>query len=83
MTTRNENARNEQYIFKYKDNPIKEVITYRKNVIQGIQRDVNAANISAIQEFSAESVTDARLEAFAEIAREAGYTIYKVEEIQE
>lgn len=76
-----ENAKNEQYIFRYKSGCFSEVITYRKHLIKKIKADLNTKENMAIQTFSSESVTSERFEAFIRIARNAGYTIYKVEKL--
>lgn len=73
-----ENAKNEQYIFQYGDSCFSDVITYRKHLINRIKGDLRAKNDVAIQAYPSESVTDKRFEAFIKIAKEAGYTIYKV-----
>ena len=73
-----ENAKNEQYIFQYGDSCFSDVITYRKHLINSIKGDLRAKNDVAIQAYPSESVTDKRFEAFIKIAKEAGYTIYKV-----
>ena len=73
-----ENANNEQYIFQYGDSCFSDVITYRKHLINRIKGDLRAKNDVAIQAYPSESVTDKRFEAFIKIAKEAGYTIYKV-----
>lgn len=33
-----EGSKNNQYVFKYKDEPLSEVITYRKYVVKKIQK---------------------------------------------
>ena len=37
MMVERENAKNEQYIFQYNDNPFSEVITYKKHLINNTQ----------------------------------------------
>lgn len=81
MPTKEENAPENQYIFRYKSGPFSEVITYRKSLIEEMKKDANALENQAIQNFSSSSVTSDRLEAFAEIARSAGYSIYKVQKL--
>lgn len=76
-----ENAKNEQYIFQHTNDCFSEVITYRKHLINKIKADPHAQENIGIQSFSAESVTSERFEAFIRIARNAGYTIYKVEKL--
>ena len=81
MLIENENAPNEQYIFQHNNDRFSEVITYRKHLINKIKADPNAKENRAIQTFSSESVTSERFEAFIRIARNAVYTIYKVEKL--
>lgn len=76
-----ENAKNEQYVFQYGNNSFSEVITYRKHLINSIKADPNAKDNTAIQSFSSESVTSTKLGTFIQIAKDAGYTIYKVEQL--
>lgn len=71
--------KNEQYIFRYKSGCFSEVITYRKYLIKKIKADLNTKENMAIQTFSTERITSDKLEAFIQIAKDAGYTIYKVE----
>lgn len=73
-----ENSKNNQYVFKYKDEPLSEVITYRKYVVKKIQEHEKSKSKSDIQTFSCESVSDERFSRFIRIAKDAGYTIYKV-----
>lgn len=78
MLVEKENAKNEQYIFQYKSGCFSEVITYRKHLINKIKDDQYAKENRAIQTFSSESVASEKFEAFIQIAKDAGYTIYKV-----
>lgn len=78
MLIEQENAKNEQYIFQYKNGCFSEVITYRKHLINKIKADLNTQENMAIQTFSSESVTSEKFEVFIRIAEAAGYTIYKV-----
>ncbi len=73
-----ENAKNEQYIFQYGNSCFSDVITYRKHLINRIKSDSKAKNDVVIQAYPSESVTDKKFETFIKIAKEAGYTIYKV-----
>lgn len=81
MQSKEENALDNQYIFRYGNGPFSEVITYRKCLIDEIKKDANTMENHDIQNFSSKSVTDDKLEAFAEIADAAGYTIYKVQKL--
>lgn len=81
MLIENENAPNEQYIFQHNNGLFSEVITYRKHLINKIKADPHAQENIGIQSFSSESVTSEKLEAFIQIAKDAGYTIYKVEKL--
>lgn len=74
MQSKEENALDNQYIFRYGSGPFSEVITYRKCLIDEIKKDANTTENHDIQNFSSKSVTDDKLEAFAEIADAAGYT---------
>ena len=78
MLIEKENAKNEQYIFQYNGGCFSEVITYKKYLLKKIIEDPNAKENMAIQTFSYEKVTDEKLDAFIQIAKDAGYTIYKV-----
>ena len=73
--------KNNQYVFKYKDEPLSEVITYRKYVVKKIQEHEKLKSNSDIQTFSCESVSDERFSRFIRLAKDAGYTIYKVMEL--
>ena len=83
MLVEKENAKNEQYIFRYKSGCFSEVITYRKHLIKKIKADLNTKeNNWRIKPFRSESRNQAKeFEAFIRIARNAGYTIYKVEKL--
>ena len=81
MPVEKENAKNEQYIFRYKSGCFSEVITYRKYLIESIKSHPMAIKNEEVQNFSSKSVTSERFEAFIRIARNAGYTIYKVEKL--
>ena len=76
-----ENAKNEQYIFRYKCGCFSEIITYRKYLINKIKADPNAKENTEIQTFSSESVTSEKLEAFIQVAKNAGYNIYKIAQL--
>ena len=78
MLTEKENAKNEQYIFQHNGGCFSEVITYKKHLIKRIKADINSKENIEIQTFSSENVTGEKLEAFMRIAKDAGYTIYKV-----
>lgn len=81
MSIYKENAKNEQYIFQYRQGHFSEVITYRKHLINMIKDDPNAKGNTEIQSFSSESVTIEKFEAFIRTANNAGYVIYKVEKL--
>lgn len=81
MSIERENAKNEQYIYRYKNGCFSEVITYRKHLINKIKADLNTQENMGLQTFSSESVTREKLEAFIQVAKDAGYTIYKVEKL--
>mgnify|MGYP006949501058 FL=1 len=74
-----ENSKNLQYVFQYKNDGLSEVITYKVHLINSIKADPNARKNAAIQSFPSGSVTDQRFERFVQVAKDAGYTIYKVE----
>lgn len=76
---KNENSKNLQYVFQYKNDGLSEVITYKVHLINSIKADPNARENAAIQSFPSGSVTDQRFERFVQVAKDAGYTIYKVE----
>lgn len=79
MQSKEENALDNQYIFRYGSGPFSEVITYRKCLIDEIKKDANTMENHDIQNFSSKSVTDDKLEAFAEIAelRDIPFTRFK------
>lgn len=81
MQVKEENAIDNQYIFRYKDGSISEVITYRKYLISEIMKDAAARENHAIPEFSTESVSLSKLKKFIGYAKAAGYTIYKVRKL--
>ena len=78
MMVERENAKNEQYIVQYNDNPFSEVITYKKHLINNIKSHPKATQNLVIQNFSSESVNDEKFRKFIKIAQAAGYRIYKV-----
>lgn len=80
--TNNENAKNDMYAFSYGDEGLRGIITYRKNLIEKIQNH-NAENVvnEKIKSFPSNSVTGDAFEKFVSIAKEAGYTICKVEKL--
>lgn len=81
MSTDNENAKNEQYIFIHRDQFISKVITYKTNIIERIKAHDTEKQYPEIQNFSAQSITDAKFERFVKIAKRAEYTIFKVIEL--
>ena len=81
MSVYNEDSKNNQYIFKYENDCFSEVITYRKYLIESIKSHPMAIKNEEVQNFSSLSVSDKRWEHFIRIARNAGYTIYKVEKL--
>ena len=82
MQSKEENALDNQYIFRHDSGSFSDVITYRKCLIDEIKKDANTMENHDIQNFSSKRVTDDKLEAFTEIAEAAGYTIYKVQKLQ-
>ena len=52
-----------------------------KNVVEEIQKHPKSNNSLPIQEFSSKSVTEQRFSEFVRLAKDAGYTIYKVMEL--
>lgn len=81
MQGKAENTIDNQYIFRYKDGPLSEVITYRKYLIGEIMKDAAARGNHAIPDFSTESVTLSKLKKFIDCAAAAGYTVYKVRKL--
>jgi tripartite-type tricarboxylate transporter receptor subunit TctC len=81
MSIERENAKNEQYIYRYKGGCFSEIITYRKHLINKIKNDPDMKENMKIQQFSSESVTSERFKSFIEIVKNTGYTIYKVEKL--
>lgn len=81
MLIEKENAKNEHHIFRYKNGCFSDLITYRKYLINKTKADPDAKENTAIQTFSSERITSEKLEAFIQIAKDAGYTIYKVEKL--
>ena len=61
---KNENSKNLQYVFQYKNDGLSEVITYKVHLINSITAEPNARE---------------RFERFVQVAKDAGYKIYKVE----
>ena len=81
MSTKNENSKNNYYVYRDKEGNFSDVITYRKNLIISIQSQKDIEKNLEIKNFSLYGVTDEKFERFTEISRDAGYTIYKVIEI--
>lgn len=78
MLTENENSPNNLYLIWNEERNIKKIVTYRCNVIKEIQK-VTASNESdEVNSFSSASVTDERFEEFINLARNVGYSIYKI-----
>ena len=80
MSTNYENG-NPQYIFKYQDCSFSDVITYKNNLVDEIKFDQHSKNIEALQNFSSKKVTDGKFKEFIQMAKDAGYHIYKVEKL--
>lgn len=78
MPTRTERSLNNRYLVWNEKENIKEIGSYRSNVIKVIQERIDPSKYSEIAAFSSKSVTDERFERFVQLAGEAGYTIYKV-----
>ena len=70
-----ENAKNEQYVFKYLNENISEVITYKKHVIINIKNHPAANDNADIQNFPSESVTDDKFDRFISVAGNARFKI--------
>ena len=81
MPTETEDSKNNQYIFKYNNEVFSQTITYMKNVVEEIQKHQKSKSSLPIQEFSSKSVTEQRFSEFVRLAKDAGYTIYKVMEL--
>lgn len=84
MSTENENARSHWYVFQYANERLSEIITYRNNLIQKVQTDVQTkgdipADVSVeLQHCSNQSVTDDKFERFVNLAKRANYRIFQV-----
>ena len=81
MSTKNENSKNNYYVFQDRDGNFSDIISYRKNLIISIQNQKDIEENLEIKNFPLYGVTDEKFERFAEISKDAGYTIYKVIEI--
>ena len=81
MPTETENLKSNQYIFKYNNEAFSQTITYMKNVVEEIHKHPKSKSSLPIQEFSSKSVTEQRFSEFDRLAKDAGYTIYKVMEL--
>ncbi len=81
MPTETENLKSNQYIFKYNNEAFSQTITYMKNVVEEIHKHPKSKSSLPIQKFSSESVTEQRFSEFVRLAKDAGYTIYKVMEL--
>lgn len=79
MQSKEENALDNQYIFRHGSGSFSDVITYRKCLIDEIKKGANTMENHDIQNFSSKSVTDDKLEAFTEIAeaRDIPFTRFK------
>lgn len=73
MSTRNENSRNNFYIFEKPKNTF-EKVTYRKNLVAAIQKKCPGA----LEGFSPDSMTDEKFREFVSEAEKLGYRIYKL-----
>lgn len=81
MPTETENLKSNQYIFKYNNEAFSQTITYMKYVVEEIHKHPKSKSSLPIQEFSSKSVTEQRFSEFVRLAKDAGYTIYKVMEL--
>lgn len=81
MPTETENLKSNQYIFKYNNEAFSQTITYMKNVVEEIHKHPKSKSSLPIQEFSSKSVTEQRFSEFVRLAKDTGYTIYKVMEL--
>ena len=81
MPTETENLKSNQYIFKYNNEAFSQTITYMKNVVEEIHKHPKSKSSLPIQEFSSKSETEQRFSEFDRLAKDAGYTIYKVMEL--
>ena len=77
MGTEKEKAENDQYVFRYRDDPLSQIITYKINVIEEIKRRSDTLKNQEIQNIS--SVREWK--SFVEVAQKANYTIYKLRKI--
>ncbi len=78
MSTDREDSLNNQYIFRFENDCFSEVITYRKNLIEQIKKHSSVKENIEIQNFSSKGITYAKFNRFVRLAKEVGFTIYKV-----
>lgn len=83
--TDRENAQDSKYAFLHNDDSderLSRPFTYKNNLIEAIKDHPGSKGCVQIQNFSTvNSVTPNRFENFLNIAKNAGYTIYKVEKL--
>lgn len=78
MITENENSPNNLYLIWNEERNIKKIVTYKCNVIKEIQKCAHLSKSIEMKDFSSASVTDERFEEFINVAKKAGYSIYKI-----
>ena len=78
MSTKYENASHEQYAFRYKEEPLKNILTYRINLIREIEKAAIESGQPIPFEFTGTSITQKKFQEFIRVAAQAGYSIYRV-----
>lgn len=81
MPTENENANNSRYLIRHIETEGNDIVTYKSNVIRNIKSMLSSNENLEIQNFSENSITDSKFEIFVNLAKEAGYKIYKITEL--
>ena len=81
MPTENENANNSRYLIRHIETEDNDIVTYKSNVIRNIKSMTSSDENLEIQNFSENSITDSKFERFVNLAKAAGYKIYKITEL--
>lgn len=74
MPTSHENSRDNQFVVQNKDGSFSAIITWKKNVVEEIQR-LDKQNFA---DFSSASMIDSKWDDFVRRAEDHGFTIYKL-----
>lgn len=86
MSTRNENASNDKYIYRFRDESFSQDITYKKNVVEDIQKNclkhnLNKEQIERILQFNTNNLNGEAFFRFVACVNECGYEVFEISKI--